>query len=177
MLRNQLEAYLLKAFSVHYDIETRESEYPLRALCAFHSRDSQYVLVHSVELWAAEHHEYLYLYSVEHLDLKTLEQIWQQLLSDGTPRVKPHAQHMYTYLTAIVLYDSADAEALSALKKLKQRREFKLSLHGWMESRIAAVDVSTAALTTNRAAKVLTRDFGGLVRRAISQCKERENKP
>lgn len=167
--RQALEQALLRAYTAYFDIQPGQEGDALRAVCSYHSRDAQYVLVKKAELWAAESHEYLYLYSLSHLDAEQLVRLWDHMLADGTPKVRPHAQHMYTYLTAVVLYDSADPQALQQLKKLKQRREFKLSLHGWMESRIAAVDCSTADLTANRAGKAMSKDLKRLVERIISK--------
>ena len=65
----------------------------------------------------------------------------------------------------MALYDSAQPDALERLKKLKKRREFKLSLHGWMEFRIAAVDLSTGEITVNRAGKALAKDLKRLMAR------------
>ena len=165
---------LKRAYAAYYDIEDIEDGTPLKALCAYHMRDSQYVLVKKAELWAAEHHEYLYLYSLPKLDEAALEEACRQTLDLGTPLVKPHAQHMYTYLTALVLCDEADEQALRALTKKKHRREFKLSLHGWMEFRIAAVDLSTGEITTNRAGKAFGKDLKRMVERVIANYKGEE---
>ncbi len=159
---------LKKAYAAYFDIEEIDDGTALKARCGYHMRDSQYVLVKKAELWAAETHEYLYLWDAGHLDLDGVEEIFRRTLDDGEPRVKPHAQHMYTYLTAVALYDSADPDALDRLKKLKKRREFKLSLHGWMEFRIAAVDLSNGEITVNRAGKALAKDLGRLTGRIIS---------
>ena len=159
---------LKKAYAAYFDIEEIDDGTTLKARCGYHMRDSQYVLVKKAELWAAESHEYLYLWDAGHLDLDGVEEIFRRTLDDGEPRVKPHAQHMYTYLTAVALYDSADPDALNRLKKLKKRREFKLSLHGWMEFRIAAVDLSNGEITVNRAGKALAKDLGRLTGRIIS---------
>ena len=159
---------LKKAYAAYFDIEEIHDGTTLKARCGYHMRDSQYVLVKKAELWAAETHEYLYLWDAGHLDLDGVEDIFRRTLDDGEPRVKPHAQHMYTYLTAVALYDSADPDALAQLKKLKKRREFKLSLHGWMEFRIAAVDLSNGEITVNRAGKALAKDLGRLTGRIIS---------
>ena len=158
---------LIKACAAYYDIEKIHDGTPLKALCAYHMRDSQYVLVKKAELWAAENHEYLYLWDAEQLDTALVEEMFRRTLADGEPRVRPHSQHMYTYLTAVALYDSAQPDALERLKKLKKRREFKLSLHGWMEFRIAAVDLSTGEITVNRAGKALAKDLKRLTDRAI----------
>ena len=159
---------LKKAYAAYFDIEEIDDGTTLKARCGYHMRDSQYVLVKKAELWAAETHEYLYLWDAGHLDLDGVEEIFRRTLDDGEPRVKPHAQHMYPYLPAVALYDSADPDALNRLKKLKKRREFKLSLHGWMEFRIAAVDLSNGEITVNRAGKALAKDLGRLTGRIIS---------
>ena len=159
---------LKKAYAAYYDIEEIDDGTALKARCDYHMRDSQYVLVKKAELWAAESHEYLYLWDAGHLDADTVEEIFRRTVEDGEPRVKPHSQHMYTYLTAVALCDSAQPEALERLKKLKKRREFKLSLHGWMEFRIAAVDLSNGEITVNRAGKALAKDLKRLTDRIIS---------
>ncbi len=158
---------LKQAYAAYYDVESVEDETALKAICSFHSRDSQYVLVKKAELWAAESHEYLYLWELDRLDGAAVDEIFRRVLSDGTPRVKPHAEHMSTYLTAVVLYETADSQALEKLKKLKKHQDYRLSLHGWMEFRIAAVDLSTAEVTANRSGRVMEKDLKRLLDRTI----------
>ena len=158
---------LKRAYNAYYDVEEIDDGTALKARCDYHIRDSQYVLVKKAELWAAESHEYLYLWDAGELSAGGVEEIFSRTLADGEPRVRPHAQHMYTYLTAVALCDSARPDALARLKKLKKRREFKLSLHGWMEFRIAAVDLSTGEITVNRAGRALVKDLKRLTDRAI----------
>ena len=69
-----------------------------------------------------------------------------------------------------------DRETLEQLKKLRKRREFRLSLHGWMEFRIAAVELSTGEIVTNRAGRGLGKDLGRLVGRIISNNPNGEEK-
>ena len=114
--------------------------------------------------------------SLSEKQLHMVEEIFRRVLEDGEPRITPHAQHMYTYLTAVVLYDSADAQALAQLQKLKKRREYKLSLHGWMEFRIAAVDVSTGEIAVNRSGKTIRKDLRRLTERLISHHNKGEEK-
>ena len=63
-LSEQVLNGLKKAYSAYFDIEEVADGTALKALCAYHNRDSQYVLVKKAELWAAESHEYLYLWDV-----------------------------------------------------------------------------------------------------------------
>ena len=122
---------LKKAYTTYFDIEEIDDGTALKARCDYHMRDSQYVLVKKAELWAAENHEYLYLWDAGRLDTAGVEEIFRR-------------------------------------KKLKKRREFKLSLHGWMEFRIAAVDLSTGEITVNRAGRAFGKDLRQLTDRIIS---------
>ena len=159
--------WMKNAYAAYFDVEEIDDGTALKALCAYHLRDSQYVLVKKAELWSAECHEYIYLWDAGHLDTNLVDEVFCRTLKDGEPRVKPHAQHMYTYLTAVVLYDSAQPEALAQLEKLKKRRNYKLSLHGWLEFRIAAVELPTANITTNRAGMRPAKDLKRMVERII----------
>ena len=159
--------WMKNAYAAYFDVEEIDDGTALKALCAYHLRDSQYVLVKKAELWSAECHEYIYLWDAGHLDTNLVDEVFCRTLKDGEPRVKPHAQHMYTYLTAVVLYDTAQPEALAQLKKLKRRRNYKLSLHGWMEFRIAAVELPTANITANRAGMRPAKDLKRMVERII----------
>ena len=173
-LRAEASQRLKSAFSAYYDVEAIEDGTSLKALCSYHLRDSQYVLVKKAELWAAESHEYLYLWSLEQLREGDLEEIFHRVLEDGEPRIKPHAQHMYTYLSALVLYDRTESHTLARLTKLKRRWEYKLSLHGWMEFRIAAVDVSTGEITVNRSGRSMAKELRRLTQRVIPREKGEE---
>ncbi len=157
--QQQIINQLLQSYRVHYDISKPQIHPNLAALCAYHQRDSQYVLIKRAELWANEQHEYLYLWCFDHLDQAAVDNLFQQTLADGEPRVKPHAQHMCTFLTAVVLYQRADADALAKLKKLKKRTDYRLSLHGWSEFRTVSADYTGQQIDSNAAGKKLKKDF------------------
>jgi len=84
---------------------------------------------------------------------------------------------MCTYLTALILCDEMDAQTPALLQKLKGRKNFKLSLHGWMEFRIAAVDLSNGAVVTNRCGRELGREIQRLVSPVLKNCSKGEEKP
>lgn len=175
-MRQMLLEWLKASYTASYDVQPVDDGSDLKALCAYHQRDSKYVLVRKAELWGAERHEYLYLWSLERLTVAAAEEIFRHVLADGEPRVKPHSQHMCTYLTALVLYDSADPEALVRLRQLNRHRSYKLSLHGWMEFRVAAVDAATGAMTANRGGRILVKELSRLVHRVIEKHTGEENK-
>lgn len=165
---SQLRAYLLprlaEAYSAYYDINLMEDENSsLYARFDFYSRNSQYVLVKNAEIWAAETREYLYLHSLASPTGADLQRIMDETLADGEPRVQPHKEHLSTSLSAVVFCDSLSPDLVPIIKKMKKHRDYRLSLHGWMEFKIAVVDLSTGKIFTNRSGSQLSKDICGFV--------------
>ena len=75
-LRQAVVERLKSVYTTYYDVTPVEDGSGLKALCAYHLRDSQYVLFKKAELWAAESHEYLYLWSLDALDDEALDEIF-----------------------------------------------------------------------------------------------------
>lgn len=172
-LRDTLLARLSEAYTAYFDVEPVQDGSPLKALCAYHSRGSQYVLIKKAELWAAETHEYLYLYSLPRLDFTSLWSFRPARWRTGchAPAPIPSICAPICRPWSCVIRPTPDA--LAQLQKLKKHRDFKLSLHGWMEFRIAAVDLSTGDIATNRSGKDLGKSLSGLVAREIQKFKLR----
>ena len=93
-LRDTLLARLSEAYTAYFDVEPVQDGSPLKALCAYHSRGSQYVLIKKAELWAAETHEYLYLYSLPRLDFTSLVELQARTLEATHPPPFPAYVHL-----------------------------------------------------------------------------------
>ena len=164
---NQWLAHMLQQYEPYFDITTYDDNTPLKKQCVFHSRSEKYVLSKKAQLWAAETNEYLYIFSVPELTIDVFTACRDRALALGMELVKPHSEHMYSYITAIILYDEAEENALQALRQYKKSQNFKLSLHGWMEYRIAAVNVHTHAISANKSGKDV-KQFLQNISRAIN---------
>ena len=71
-------------------------------------------------------------------------------------------------MTAVVLCGEADPQTLARLKTLKQRKNFRLSLHGWMEFRIAAAVLDCGVFAANRPGRE-TAQFLEQLAQSVSQ--------
>ena len=150
---DQWLALMLQQYEPYFDITTYDDDTPLKNQCVFHSRSEKYVLSKKAQLWAAETNEYLYIFSVPALTSDAFIDCRDRALALGMELVQPHSEHMYSYITAIILYDEAEENALLTLQQYKKSQNFKFSLHGWMEYRIAAVNVHTHAISANKSGK------------------------
>ena len=152
---------ILKSYEAYFDI-SRETEYegvPVAAEAAFHSRSEKYVLVKKAQLWAAEAHEYTFFLTAESLDCEKLEAYREVILKEGLSRVKPQKDHMYTYVTMIVIADQVDERVSSQIRRMRFHKSYRLSIHGWCDLRVAICDMSgeTVQVLTNPAGRELRK--------------------
>ena len=125
---------LLDSYSAYFDVErVEDADSLLAATGYFCSRSEKYVLVKSAQLWAAESYEYLYLFSIPTLDRDVWERCKKYAMDAGMARIEPHKDHMYSFITAVILADHVTQDAIKAVKKTYFHKSFKFSLHGWME--------------------------------------------
>lgn len=133
----------------------------LAAAYAFHSRNEQYVLSKKVKLWSAETHEYAYVFSLPELNPESLAVCCDFARDAGLAKIRPHSEHMTSLITAVFVCDHLDDTAASMLKKLRFRKNFLFSLHGWMEFRAAALGLHDGTIVTNPAGKDLQNFLQG----------------
>ncbi len=154
--RNEYLERLIRNYEPYYDIERVEEEesgLPLRARCVFDVHSEKYVLIKKAVLYEADSHEYLYIFCAPHFDQALYEQCHQAAFEMGMKKVDPKPGHMYSYITAIYICDSCDPAVEKKLKKTKIRKDFMLSLRGWMEFHTALVNLHDRRVVTNRAGR------------------------
>ena len=146
---------LLNAYSHKYDIDrdvTVDGAY-FPATATFFLRDENYLISKKHVLSAVENYDYTYFYITDHLDAATLRQQIDLTMKVGGARVKPHREHMSSFVSLVILADTIDEEAKKLIRKTRFQKYFRLALHGWMEYHIAAMECSTNSFLSNPAGK------------------------
>ena len=153
-MQNRLEK-LLSAYSHQYnidrDVTVEGGSFP--ATATFFLRDENYLITKKHVLSAVENYDYTYFYITDHLDAATLRQQIDLTMKVGIARVKPHREHMSSYVSLVILADTIDEEAKKLIQKTRFQKYYRLSLHGWMEFHIAATESSTKTFLSNPAGK------------------------
>ena len=146
---------LLDAYAYHYDIErdvtVEGGSFP--AAATYYLRDENYLITRRHVLNAVENYDYTYFYLTDELDEEILQKQIDLSLRAGLDRVKPHREHMSSFVTLVILADTITPEAKKLLQKTRFRKNFRLALHGWMEYHIAAMEISTHSFLSNPAGK------------------------
>lgn len=163
-LQERLEK-LVDAYSHYFDIErdVQVSGGSFPATAAYHFREENYIATKAHTIYATEQHEYVYFFLTEHLDVDTLRRQIDLSRQAGLETIRPHKEHMFSYVTLVILANTIDPEAQKLIKKTRFRKNFRLALHGWMEYHIAAMETSTQSFLSNpagkEARKTLERNF------------------
>ena len=146
---------LLLAYNDYFDVirDTSYKDLSVNAEAAFHSFSEKYVLVKKAQLWAAEAHEYVFFVRVNHLDAETFRKYSDVLLEEGLSRVEPKKDHMYTYVSVVFLAESIAPEVQKLIAKTRYHRDYRMSIYGWMDYRIAARDCASKKIYTNWAGR------------------------
>ena len=146
---------LMNAYSHHYDltrdVQVEGGAFP--AMAHYFLRDEHYLVRRDKQFYATEQHDYTYFYVTDHLDAAEAKARLDLALKDGLARIKPHREHMSSFVTLVVLADTIDPEAKKLLKKTRFQKNFRLALHGWMEYHIAAMECSTGTFLSNPAGR------------------------
>jgi len=157
-LQERLEK-LLNAYSHYYDIErdVTENGVSFPAMAVYFLRDENYLITRKHVLNAVENHEYVYFLLTDHLDAAELQRKIDLTREAGLKRIKPHKEHMCSFVTLVILADKVDEDAKKLIKRTHFRKNFRLALHGWMEYHIAAMECSTSSFFSNPAGKEARR--------------------
>lgn len=156
---------LLDAYSHQYDIarDVEEEGHLWPATATYYLRDENYLISKQHVLSAVEQHEYVYFHVTDHLTAADLEAQIALSKRAGLCKVKPHKDHMFSNVGLVVLANTIDPEALKLIKKTRFRKNYRLSLWGWTEYQLAAMEASTNRFYSNSAGagakKILEQNF------------------
>lgn len=152
---------LLDAYSHLYDIDrdvcVEDTVYP--AMATYYLRDENYLISRQHVLSAVEQHEYLYFLLADHLCADDLQAHIDRTKAAGLALVHPHKEHMFSNVGLVVLANTIAPEAKKLIKRTHFRKNYLLSLHGWTEYQLAAMETSTNCFFSNPAGKEVRKNL------------------
>lgn len=148
--REEVLSRLLNAYSTWYDLtRCNEGDAPMVASGVFHETGTSYILSKKAKMWSAKRNEYIYFFSMPHLTLPLFEECVAKARALGEPQIVPDPEHMSSYIVAEFLCDTADEDAVLALKQYRHRKSFQFSLQGWMEVHTALAELGKDSVVSN----------------------------
>ena len=150
--REKVMNALLETHQSYFDMFPCQEGY-LVARGDFHVHSEKYVLIKKAKLWEADCNEFVYFFSVGQLTAEILDKCIDLAYREGMPKIEPKDGHMYSYITALFVCDECDGEALKKLKKCRIHKEFKFSLHGWMDFHSGVIVCGQGTTAFNKSGK------------------------
>jgi hypothetical protein len=118
---------LFDSYGAWYDVTPGDlgSGLPLEALYMHRFRKEKFVLSKKAKLWAVEANDYLYLFNTAKLDMYQAEACVSFSIENALPRVEPHSEHMYSFITTVFLADEIDQDALKFIRRRRFNKSYK----------------------------------------------------
>lgn len=164
----QLLERLLAAHETWFDVR-RDAEVAGRAFAGFaefHEHGEKYVLSKRAKLWEVSSNEYVFFEAVGRLGADELDRLVSFMKTKALAAVvKPHANHMFSNLSLVVVAGTVGAGVERAVRATRFRKNFKWGLWGWSDLRVAVVDM--AAGTGDREGRVITNAAGKPLRAVL----------
>jgi hypothetical protein len=132
---------------------------PLKAVCQHHTRSEKYVLSRKAKLWAVEVNDYLYLFSMPKLEKEEAEACVLFSIEDALPRVLPHKEHMYSFITALFVADEAGQDALKFIRRRRFTKSYRWGFYGSSPLKTAALDINNEKIATNNMGRDLRKQI------------------
>ena len=152
---------LIDQFRCYFDVEQPYSiaGFDFAAYAHYYQNQQKYVLVRRAKLYGLEMHEHVFFLEVELLTQSVWESLKAFIIAAEKDFVKPHSEHMYSYMTLLLVCGSIEAAVKEDIRKTKYTKNYKFSLYGYSTVRVGAMDVSDETIFTNWPGRDLKRVF------------------
>lgn len=95
-------------------------------------------------------HEHRLLYAVPQLTEQALADWWAFAHQCQRELVQADANHQFTLISLILVYETAEPRALRRLRRLSSEVNYRKPQFGWSSIRLCAADAASGKTTTNR---------------------------
>ena len=111
------------------------------------------------KLWAVEANEYLYLFSTAKLDKDQAEACVLFSIEDALPRVEPHSEHMYSFITTVFVADETEHDVLKFIGRRRFNKSYRFGLHGSSPLKTVALDIGSEKIAANNMGRDLRKQI------------------
>ena len=136
------------------------------AYAYFSSLGEKYVLVKKAKLWSVKAYEHTFFLMEDCLTPRLLGELMKSVTDYMEPTLVrkgekyPEKDHMYTYLTFVILCrKTPDEAAKKAIKSFRFDKGYLFSMRGHSEARLVVADMETEQIFTNGAGRSLAKMY------------------
>lgn len=157
---------LLRSHEAYFDV-SRDYEYAGRQFVGyaeFRSQNERPAPTKHANLWEADAFEYIFFDATDHLNDSWIDEAYRFMTTEATNKVVPDENHTTSCVSLIAVVDSADEKSLAKIQKMRFRKNYNLGFRGWVDLRMAVVDLSSMEVTTNGMGKEIKPTLRACIR-------------
>lgn len=154
--------FLQNKFNRYFDIKRNINILGIKIdmFAKYFERNGRTLITQKDVIDAYENHEFCFIKCYENLSIDNIKEYENFLVEAVARYVKPHSEHMCTYVTGVMVSkDKVNDECTCEIKKFKYSKAFKFYLHGWCEVRLIVVDLASGNVITNSKGKSVKKVY------------------
>lgn len=159
-LLKKLIAFYSEHFEIRYNVDIGEITVPVIAKMS--NRQEKALFGFGLKKPGKEALEYVAFLSEPVFDENAMARAGALIAQLEKEYVHPDSDHAFTFLSAVIITEKAEKQALGALKKFRLRRDY--GKEGWILSRIAVFEPGGESFSNKDGV-----DLKNLIRRVIAQ--------
>lgn len=140
----------LHSFERYYTIKKEDVTPPFNAEAEFRSHGEQYVLIKAAKIADIDSNDFVYFKTTESLSGEELKNLINAAWESGLSRVSPYYGHRNSDVTVVVIANKIETPVAKLIKKTKFSKTYRMGMWGWSNFRLAAIDLSSGGIYTNR---------------------------
>lgn len=150
---------LLPSYRRYYNIIEENVTAPFDMEAEFISHNEQYYLVKAAKVADVDSCEYVYFKLSDHLTREEFIELDKTAWETGMSRVVPSFGHKNTDVALIIFANHIDKDCLDEVKRTRHYKSYCMSLKGYSNYRVVAVELSLKRFVTNRQGRSLKKMF------------------
>ena len=173
-------------FDIYQPYVIHGKEYP--AYGYFFSHTEKYVLVRSANMWSSDCYEHILFMETNEITQALLQEAYGIVKEYMEPVLvrkgneQPEPNHMYSYLTIVVIADKALSKPMKkAVKRFKFEKGYHFNMRGFSQAHIICAAMEDEEVCSNFAARSMKKVFRTVFKEikdgkpGFSQIREKEN--
>ena len=154
---------ILQAYMPFYNIHKVENDTPVTFRCDYFAENEGHFISKKAKLWTAAQEQFIYFADIEKMDMDVFNSVNNYVLSDGMDRLNIGPGHMSSEIVSVFICSECSDEIYNKVKKSTVRKNFRFTLHGWMDFFPVGVSIKDRKVISSGAGKDMVRSISRIL--------------
>lgn len=154
---------ILEVYRPFYNIHQVENDTPVTARCDYFEESEGHFISKKTKLWTAAREQFIYFADIEKMDTDIFNSVNNYVLSDGMDRLNIGPGHMSSEIVPVFVCSECGDEIYDKVKKSAIRKNFRFTLHGWMDFFPVVVNLKDRRVVSSGTGKDMVKSISKIL--------------